>query len=128
MEFSRQNTGVGCHILLQGTFLTPGLNLHLLHCRQILRHCTTQEAPQLYVVVCISSALPGPLVDGCILFLFFFQFLLDYSCFTMLLFSAVQPSKPAIHYLEWISSCNRGFQSYVLKHPIAQSQNNGNNT
>ena len=26
-----KNTGVGCHALLQGIFLTQGLNLHLLH-------------------------------------------------------------------------------------------------
>ena len=58
----------------RGIFLTQGLNLHLLHCRQILWHYTTQEAPQLYVVVCISSAPPGPLVDDCILFLFSFHF------------------------------------------------------
>ena len=34
-----RNTGVGCHILLQGIFPTQGSNLHLLsllHCRQIL--------------------------------------------------------------------------------------------
>ena len=31
MGFSRKNTGVGCHFLLQGIFLTQGLNLHLLH-------------------------------------------------------------------------------------------------
>ena len=31
-----KNTGVGCHALLQGIFLTQGLNLGLLHCRQIL--------------------------------------------------------------------------------------------
>ena len=30
------NTGVGCHTLLQGTFLTQGSNPSLLHCRQIL--------------------------------------------------------------------------------------------
>ena len=29
-------TGVGCHALIQGIFLTQGLNLDLLHCRQIL--------------------------------------------------------------------------------------------
>ena len=29
MEFSRQETGVGCHFLLQGIFLTQGLNPHL---------------------------------------------------------------------------------------------------
>ena len=30
-----KNTGVGCHFLLQGIFLTQGSNLGLLHCRQI---------------------------------------------------------------------------------------------
>ena len=37
-DFSGKNTGVGCHFLLHGTFLTQGLNLCLclLHCRQIL--------------------------------------------------------------------------------------------
>ena len=38
-EFSGKNTGVGCHFLLQGIFLTQGSNLHLLgllHYRQIL--------------------------------------------------------------------------------------------
>ena len=33
---SAKNTGVGCHSLLQGIFLTQGLNTSLLHCRQIL--------------------------------------------------------------------------------------------
>ena len=31
-----KNTGVGSHFLLQGIFPTQGLNLGLLHCRQIL--------------------------------------------------------------------------------------------
>ena len=35
---SGKNTGVGCHSLLQGIFLTQGSNLGLLHCRQILYH------------------------------------------------------------------------------------------
>ena len=30
------NTGVGCHFLLQGIFLTKGFDLGLLHCRQTL--------------------------------------------------------------------------------------------
>ena len=29
MEFSSKNTGVNCHFLLQGIFLTQGLDLHL---------------------------------------------------------------------------------------------------
>ena len=35
------NTGVGCHVLLQGVFPTQGMNLSflwLLYCRQILYH------------------------------------------------------------------------------------------
>ena len=31
-----KNTGVDCHFLLQGIFLTQGSNLGLLHCRQTL--------------------------------------------------------------------------------------------
>ena len=41
-----KNTGVGCHALLQGIFLTQGLNLGLLGlwpCRQILYHWATRD-------------------------------------------------------------------------------------
>ena len=44
--FLGKNTGMGCHFLLQGIFLTQGLNprvLRLLHCRWVLYHCTTWE-------------------------------------------------------------------------------------
>ena len=50
MGFPGKNTGVGCHSLLQGIFLTQGSNphllhpLHLLHCRQILYCWATREA------------------------------------------------------------------------------------
>ena len=43
MAFSSKNTGVGCHALLQGIFLTQGLNLGLLHCRWILYQSATRE-------------------------------------------------------------------------------------
>ena len=33
-----KNTAVGCHSLLQGIFPIQGLNLDLLHCRQILNY------------------------------------------------------------------------------------------
>ena len=36
MDSPGKNTGVGCHFLLQGIFLTQESNLGLLHCRQIL--------------------------------------------------------------------------------------------
>ena len=43
-----KNTGVGCHDLLQGIFLTQGLNLGLLHCWWILYH-------YIYICVCVCN-------------------------------------------------------------------------
>ena len=40
--FPGNNTGVGCHFLLQGIFLTQGLNPGLLHCRQML-YCLSHQ-------------------------------------------------------------------------------------
>ena len=40
-----KNTGVGCHFLLQGNFLTQGLNPGLLHYRQILYCLSHQGSP-----------------------------------------------------------------------------------
>ena len=45
--FQARNTGVGCHLLLQGIFLTQESNLHflcLLHCRQILYPLSHRES------------------------------------------------------------------------------------
>ena len=42
MGFPSKNTGVGCYFLLQGIFLTHGLNPGLLHCKWMLYsllHC-----------------------------------------------------------------------------------------
>ena len=59
-----KNTGVGCHFLLQGIFLTQGSNLGLLHCRQILYHLSHQkwsEVAQSCPVLCdpMDCSLPG---------------------------------------------------------------------
>ena len=43
--FPGKNTRVDCHFLLQGIFLTQGLNLHLLPSRYILYHWATWETP-----------------------------------------------------------------------------------
>ena len=40
-----KNTGVGGHALLQGLFLTQGLNPGLPHYRQILYHLSHQGSP-----------------------------------------------------------------------------------
>ena len=41
-DFPGKNTRVGCHFLLQGIFPTQGLNVGLLHCRQILYFLSQQ--------------------------------------------------------------------------------------
>ena len=46
-NFPGTNTGVGSYSLLQGIFLTQGLNLSLLHGRQILYHPSHQVSPSL---------------------------------------------------------------------------------
>ena len=41
-----KNTGVGCHVLLQGIFPTQRSNSGLPHCKQILYHLSHQESPK----------------------------------------------------------------------------------
>ena len=45
-DFLGKNTGVDCHFLLQGIFLTQGSNPGLLHCRQILYCLSYQGSPK----------------------------------------------------------------------------------
>ena len=47
-----KNTGVGCHVLLQGIFPTQGLNPGLPYCRWILYHLSHQGSPCIH---CRSS-------------------------------------------------------------------------
>ena len=53
-----KNTGVGYHFLLQGIFPTQGLNLDLLHCRQML----PSEAPgkPMHSVWCTANSFFCP--------------------------------------------------------------------
>ena len=44
-DFSSKNTGVDCHFLLQGIFLTQGSNPGLSHCGQILHRLSHQGSP-----------------------------------------------------------------------------------
>ena len=45
-DFPGKNTGVGCHSLLWGIFLTQGLNPDLLHCRWILYCLSHHGSPK----------------------------------------------------------------------------------
>ena len=47
MDFPGKSTGVGCHFLLQGIFLTQGSNPGLPHCRQTLCHLSHQGSHML---------------------------------------------------------------------------------
>ena len=70
MEFSRQLEncyGVGCCALLQGIFLTQGLNLSLPHCRLIL-FCLNHQGspwPSLLSENSLPSTVPLLLWCGC---------------------------------------------------------------
>ena len=60
-DFPGKNTGMGCHFLLQGIFLTQGLNLGLLHCRQILYRLNHQVTViRIHGFHCFSlGSIPG---------------------------------------------------------------------
>ena len=57
-----QNTGLGCHFLLQGIFSTQGSNPGLLHCRRILYQLSHKEAQEYWSGETIPSPgdLPNP--------------------------------------------------------------------
>ena len=57
-DFPGNNTGVGCHFLLQGIFLTQGSNSGLPHCGQTLYRLSHQEIPAL-VGGFFTTELPG---------------------------------------------------------------------
>ena len=67
--FSGQNTGVGCHALLQGIFPTQESKPGLLHCRRILYQLSYQGSPKSLSRVRLfvtpwSAALQAPLSMG----------------------------------------------------------------
>ena len=75
-----KNTGKGCHSLLQGIFLTQGLNPGLWHCRQILYQLSHQgsqnltppslgglESPTFWLTAeCADRLLPSCHPDACV--------------------------------------------------------------
>ena len=50
-NFSGKNTGVGCHFLCQGLFLTQGLNLYLLCLQHWVRFFTTEPPGKLLLMI-----------------------------------------------------------------------------
>ena len=49
-----KNIGMGCHFLLQGIFLTQGLNPGFVHCRQITYHLSHRDVPRKNILLCIK--------------------------------------------------------------------------
>ena len=66
-NFAGKSTGVGCHFLLQGIFLTQGLNPGLPHCRQIL-YCLSHQG----ILFMLKSIVPG----------LFMPLVMDLSCYS----------------------------------------------
>ena len=62
-----KNTGVGSHSLVQGTFLTQGSNLGLLHYRQILYHLSHQGTPKQRECKVLYEINPEYSLEGLIL-------------------------------------------------------------
>ena len=54
-----KNTGVGCHSLLQGIFLTQGSNPGLLHCSSFFTDGATREASSHWACSSSSQELPN---------------------------------------------------------------------
>ena len=64
-DFPGRNTGVGCHFVLQGIFLTQGLNpclLWLTHCRRILNHWATdiKDIDFFFLFYAASQSMSSP--------------------------------------------------------------------
>ena len=57
-----KNTGVGCHALLQGIFLTQGLNSHLL-CLLHWQEGSLPQAPPEKPFVCLEKKSIWPIID-----------------------------------------------------------------
>ena len=55
-----KDTRVSSHSLLQGIFLTQGLDLGLLHCRQICYHPSHQKSPN--ITICVVKILKSSVV------------------------------------------------------------------
>ena len=56
VEFSRQEYWSGCHSLLQGIFLTQGLNPGLLLCRKMVYHLSHQGSPKI-CITCMCACM-----------------------------------------------------------------------
>ena len=97
-DFPGRNSGVDCHVLLQGIFLSQGLNAFFLHCRQILYGWVTRETP-------ISSVALGN-----------FRFFKLSSLWFLHQFSSVAQSCPTL-----CDPMNRSTPGLLVHHQLLES-------
>jgi len=74
-DFPGKNTGMGCHALLQGIFLTQGLNPGLPHCWQILYCMSRQGRPLASLVFLKHLMLSSPWAFALAVFLIWKDFI-----------------------------------------------------
>ena len=87
-----KNTGVGCHFLLQGIFLTQESNLGLLHCKQIVYQLSYEGSIYMCVCVCVC-------VCAYISFFRFFSHVGHYRVFSRFPCVTVGPCQLSILYI-----------------------------
>ena len=94
-NFPGKNTGVGCHFLLQGIFLTQGLNPGLLHCRRSLAlHADSLTKPPGKPSGRIYSLLFLCLIYSCFIRTWFRQHLLQKVHSALIVWLALLPQAP----------------------------------
>ena len=93
-----KNTGVGCYILLQGTFPTQGSNLGLPHCRQTLYHLSHQGSPYKCVDGKIKIMIAKSLQQRSLTFEVHPQFILGRNCLRNLVVSA------SVLHVSWVKA------------------------
>ena len=86
-----KNTGVGCHFLLQGIFLTQGSNLGLSHCRQTLYHLSHQGSPKVSPsqVFLSTLCLPRRMNSDIFPLFVFFEVFIVQELFLSLMFGSI---------------------------------------
>ena len=116
-----ENSGVGCHFLLQGIFPTRGLNPGLLRCRQILYRLNHQASPlmQIEVATLFVCRRPGLVFrswrDPCITWQ-------GGPVTARQLASPQSPGKVLSLQFAEMESSHRADIPFLLSHPVGETQ------
>ena len=100
---SGKNTGVGSHSFLQGIFSIKGLNLCLLHCRQILYSLSQQGNPDklyTYLIYILFFLLAN---KNCIYLVSNFSFKFHFHIFAKIPFDKVVSNEIVLNLPEYLN-------------------------